>query len=159
MVGHNHNQDQSTVIPRTNKMLMIHSVFALTVIINNSLYVVRPPNAEKAYVSFDKQLSDNQTRWTLMDHTQLDGINLFKTLLLKNITQESIVTYKIRFYSKGYTQETMWQSSILKEPTISKDIQCNKVFVTIISFVLVLTIFSILLYLLYTKYSCRILNQ
>lgn len=141
-------------------MLMIHSIFALSAIFNNCLYIARPPSADKAYITFDEQLSQNQTRWALMDNSQIDGINLFKNILLKNITQKNILTYKIRFYSKGYMQETMWQSNVLKELAIPKERPCSRDLTTLTCLILtLLLLLVILMYLIYVKQDCSILHQ
>lgn len=137
-------------------MLLIHSVIALTAVFDNYLYVVKPPNVEMGYVTYDQHVSDNQTRWILMKSSQLGGVNIFKTSLTNNITEHSIVPYKVKFYSKGYTQETGWQYSILKEPPAPPTHSCKEASILIIPLICII-FFTLMVYVLYhLKHSCNI---
>lgn len=138
-------------------MLIIHSILALSVIFNNCLYIAKPPNAEKAYITFDIYLDENQTRWTLMEHSQLGGVDIFRTTLLKNATKQNILPYRVRFYNKGYMSETLWQYSIQGEPPTSTGNVCDGTFILLVT-ISCTTLFIVMLYLLYIlKDKCGIL--
>lgn len=138
-------------------MLIIHSVLALSVIFNNCLYIAKPPNAEKAYITFDKHLVENQTRWTLMEHSQLGGIDIFKILLLKNTSKQSILPYKVKFYSKGYMSETLWQYSIQKEPPACGDNLCKGTFILLVTISCISFFIMMVIALYRLKDSCTFL--
>lgn len=99
-------------------MLTVHTVIALSVVFNNYLYVVKPPHATKAIITFDYQLEKNLTRWVEMKTDQFDGVDVFKLSLQANISQADILTYKIKFYSNSYTRETEWQNFSFLETSI-----------------------------------------
>lgn len=96
-------------------MLTVHTVIALSVVFNNCLYVVKPPHAKRAILTFDYNLKKNSTRWVEMEIDQLDGVDVFKLSLQANASNADILMYKIKFYSNSYTRETDWQKFLFTE--------------------------------------------
>lgn len=131
-------------------MLTIHTIVALGVIFNNYIYVVKPPHSTRAIITFDYQASHNLTRWVEMEIDQLDGIDVFKVLLLKN--NSSLKTFKVKFYSNSFVRETTWQC-LTEEPykvKNCKDESCQYTFIVCI--IIMCSMFSAYLLYFYKRY-------
>lgn len=131
-------------------MLTIHTIIALAAIFNNSLYVVKPPHATRAVITFDyEEEKQNATnKWVSMDISQLDGIDIFKLTLAENVYSEDIITFKIKFYSNSFTRETTWQHVWNTEKSYSPATRNQSCEDTLIVSIIILC-FLFVIYLLY----------
>lgn len=143
-----------TSICSTGIMITIHTVIILASIFEHHLYVVKPPEVGKADVAF--HYGNAKLEWSSMDSKTIEGIDLFKQELPKNLSSLDIINFKIRFYAKNITRDSSLQTFWNTEKTYipPATIVCEKtLFVSsfVLCFLLIVEIYVIYFYKVCSK--------
>lgn len=98
-------------------MVPVKFLIALAAVFDGVLYVLQPPHSISASINDDRNASN--ATWNTMEKTVLADIPVFK-IPVKNITEDGLLTFKIKFHYPTYAVTTNWQSIMVREGKILK---------------------------------------